>query len=418
MAFKLVYFIFLIVSLFYPTTMLFGPLSIRHILSIIVLTMCVHEDGLKFDKFIKWYFGFLFFYTLIEVLTGYSSFIFSKLLGTYLASISLYLATKIMVEKYETGTLIIYTLVVLGLLNAIEVIGQFFRSPIAQALPQLLHIHINEEELAQYENNNLSGYSIGGLMGAVTSGYFLSATSILALYSKKEKITVTNWIIFAIIFFALFLVQERSGLFSGLLCASIFYVLFSFHNQKALFGSVFVFLFAAIIIIRYLSSHISYEEMRYAAIGLDDNRRVSIALDAIKWIIQYPAGGASYYFKMGGHYPHNVFINAFLYGGIIGGSILIGILLSQLYKIERVLLSYFQKDSYSSLLLACSIAYLCYTFNSFFHNYSLVFGGETIFLLWAMIGSLKDMEDNPFEDINLEEEEKEEEEEEKMPING
>jgi hypothetical protein len=30
-----------------------------------------------------------------------------------------------------------------------------------------------------------------------------------------------------------------------------------------------------------------------------------------------------------------------------------------------------------------------------------------------MIGSLKDMEDNPFEDINLEEEE-----EEKMPTNG
>ena len=66
--------------------------------------------------------------------------------------------------------------------------------------------------------------------------------------------------------------------------------------------------------------------------------------------------------------------------------------------------SYYQKEKYSSLLLACGLAYLCYTFNSFFHNYSLVLGGETIFLLWAMIGSLKDIEESPSEDIDFEEE--------------
>jgi len=404
MAFKLFYFIFLIVSLFYPTNMAFGPLSIRHILSIIVLALCVYEDGLKIDKFLKWYFGFLFFYTFIEVATGYSSIVFPKLLGTYLASISLYLATKIMIEKHESGTLIIYTLVALGLLNAIEVIGQFFGSPIAQALPQLLHIQISEEDLAQFEKNDFYGYNIGGLMGAVSSGYFLSATSVLALYNQKDKISVFNWIVFAIIFLALFLVQERSGLFFGLLCALLYYAFISSQNQKALFSSIFIFILAAIFISRYLSSHISFEDMRYSSTGIDDERRVRIAIDAIKWLFSYPAGGANYFYKMGGLYPHNVIINAFLYGGIIGGCILIGILFKQLFKIGDIMYSFYKKEKYSSLLLACCVAYLCYTFNSFFHNYSLVFGGETIFLLWAMIGSLKDMKDNSSEDIDLEEE--------------
>ena len=208
MAFKIIYYIFLIVSLFYPTIMAFGPLSIRHILSIIVLALCVSEGGLKIDRFLKWYLGFLFFYTFIEVATGYSSIVFPKLLGTYLASISLYLATKIMIEKYESGTLIIYILVALGLLNAIEVIGQFFGSPIAQVLPQLLHIQISEEDLALYEKDDFQGYNVGGFMGAVNSGYFLSATSVMSLYNHKDKISVFNWIVFALTFFALFLVHS------------------------------------------------------------------------------------------------------------------------------------------------------------------------------------------------------------------
>lgn len=407
MKFKILYSIFLVVSLFYSTVPILGPISIRHFLTITMLGMCYFEGGLKLDRFLKWYMLFLLFYTVVEAGSGYSSYVFGKLLGTYLASIALYISSKIIIEKYQAAHLIINILVILGLINAIEAIWQFTGSPIAQILPQILHITLSEEDIAYYNaREDFHGYSVGGLMGIVTSGYFLSATSVLALYNQKGKITATNWIIFSIIFFALFLVQERSGLFSGLLCAFIFYVLFSIHNQKALFSSAFVFILAAIIIIKYIPSHISYEEMRYTSIGISDNRRTQIAMDAIKWIFQNPEGGANYFFNMGGHYPHNYFINAFLYGGIIGGGILIGILFVQLSKIINVVVSFLKENTYSPLLLASCLAYLCYTLNSLFHNYSLVLGGEMIFLLWAMIGSLKDMEDNTFEDVDLEEEER------------
>ena len=78
--------------------------------------------------------------------------------------------------------------------------------------------------------------------------------------------------------------------------------------------------------------------MRYSSTGIDDERRVRIAIDAIKWLFSYPAGGANYFYKMGGLYPHNVIINAFLYGGIIGGCILIGILFKQLFKIGDIII--------------------------------------------------------------------------------
>ena len=393
MLLRLVYYIFLVVSLFYPTSLIFGPISIRHILSIVVLGLCIYESGLKFDRFLKWYLGFLFFYTFIEVATGYSSYIFPKLLGTYFASISLYLATKIMIEKYESGSYIVFTLVALGFINAIEVIGQYFGSPIAIALPQILHIPMSEEDIELFMNSEPPLQNVAGLMGIVNSGYFLSATSIMALYNPQNKISIFNGIVFAVIFFALFLVQERSGLIFGLVCAFLYLTFYSFQNKNALITTTFIFIVASLFISNFLLEHLSIEDMRYTSAGMDDTRRIDNAINALKWIINYPAGGAHYFYKMGGYYPHNFFLNALLYGGIIGGSILIGILFMQILKIGKVIYSYLRNDDHSPLLIVCCFAYLCYTLNSFLHNYSLVFGGEMIFLLWAMIGSLYDEED-------------------------
>lgn len=405
MLFRLVYFVFLVVSLLYPTTLILGPISIRHLLSIVVLGLCVYERGLHLDRFLKWYFGFLFFYTFIEVATGYSSYIFPKLLGTYLACISLYLATKIMIEKYETGSYIIYTLVALGFINAIEVIGQYFGSPLAIALPQILHMPMSEEDIELFVNSEPPLRYVAGLMGIVNSGYFLSATSILALYNQKSNISIFNWFAFAVIFLALFLVQERSGFIFGSMCVCLFLIIYSSQNKRTQITTTFIFIIASLFISEYLLEHVSLEDMRYTSAGLDDPRRIDNALKALKWIISYPAGGANYFYKFGGYYPHNFFLNAFLYGGFIGGSILIGILFMQILKIGRIIYSYLKFGNYSPLILVCSLAYLCYTLNSFLHNYSLVFGGEMIFLLWAMIGSLYNVE-NKFqneENCDLEE---------------
>ena len=161
MKFKILYSIFLVVSLFYSTVPILGPISIRHIMTIIMLGMCYFEGGLKLDRFLKWYMLFLLFYTVVEAGSGYSSYVFGKLLGTYLASIALYISSKIIIEKYQAAHLIINILVILGLINAIEAIWQFTGSPIAQILPQILHITLSEEDIAYYNaREDFHGYSV------------------------------------------------------------------------------------------------------------------------------------------------------------------------------------------------------------------------------------------------------------------
>lgn len=399
MRFKIAYCIYLVISLFYGIVPLIGPITIRHIFTIFMLIVCFFEGGLKLDKFLKWYLVFLFFYVLVEVASGYSSFMFNKLLGTYLASITLYIATKIMVEKYDAGFLIIMVLVTLGVVNSIVAIGQFYGSSIAQSIPEVLHVDITDKELELYDKEDLHGYNVGGLLGAVRSGYFLSATCVLALFSQKDRISIYNWAVFAIIFFALFLVQERSGLAAGSLCAILFLVIVSVRDRRSLVTSVSVLVVAIFVITQFGSRFVSFEDTRYASLGLEDEDRMRFAIDAIKWVLHNPMGGANYYYALGGYYPHNFFANAILYGGVFGGLVLIGIFIVQLVKITQATLSYF-RDTHSSLLLVLCLAYLCYMINSFFHNYSLVTGGEMIFLLWAMIGSQFDIEDSNFEDLD------------------
>lgn len=392
MRFKILFCIYLVISLFYGVVPIFGTITLRHLFTLLMLIMCLWEKGLKLDKFLKWYMVFLFFYILIEVVSGYSSHIFNKLLGTYLASITLYMATKIMITKYDAGRLIILVLVACGVINSVVAIAQFYGSPLAYSIPELLNIDIAEEELLMYEQEDLHGYNVGGLIGAVLSGYFLSATSVLALYNHKGKIAIYNWIVFAIIFFALFLVQERSGFAAGLICTFLFSAMVSVRNRRTLITMTLVLAVAIVFITRLGSQFFSFEDTRYVTQGMVDYDKIDQAKNALKWVMSNPLGGANSFYASGGYYPHNFFANALLYGGIFGGMVLIVIFFAQLVKIGKVFHSYMRGKTSSVLLVVLCVAYLCYTINSFSHNYSLVFGGEIIFLLWAMISSLLEKE--------------------------
>ncbi len=409
MIFKILYCAFLVISLFYPTVPLLGPISLRHFFSILFLILCLHEGGFKLDKFLCWYMAFMLFYLIGALMTGYMGIVVNRFVGTYFASIILYLSTKIMIEKYDSGFLIICLLVALGLLNAVVCIGHFFNNPIADIIHKILRIEMGEKQIDLYEKfDDLHGAWVGGLLGVVASGYFLSATCVLALYNRKGIIQWYNWIVFAVILMGLFLVQERSGLAAGLIFTFIFFALNSVRKPSNLAISFLVFPIAVAIISIYGSNIVSYENMRYSTLGMNDEHRLDYALNALRWVMQNPLGCNYAYYDEGGHYPHNFIANAFLHGGVFGGIILLMIVWKQMKKIFIVFWNYRRTNRYNTLLLVCCCAYMCYTMNSFFHNYSLVSGGEMIFLLWAVISSQMDMEEN--EEIEEDEEDKEDKE--------
>ena len=134
-----------------------------------------------------------------------------------------------------------------------------------------------------------------------------------------------------------------------------------------------------------LSNALSFEEMRYGMALLEGTGREGIMQKAWNWFLQNPLGGFSYYLECGGEYPHNLFMNALLQGGLFGGILVLSISITQLFIIFKVLWDVFKggKQYSVSLLLAC-IAYFVYTLNSFFHNPSLSSGVAMFFILWAI----------------------------------
>lgn len=398
MRFKILYVIFLIVCIFYPSSKIIPglPISIRHILILIMLFLCIRERGIKKDRFVTWYIVFLFFYGIAEVSTGFASFFITTLFGTYLSAITLYYSSKVMVEKYDAGRWVLYTIIIMALLNSIVAIGQFFGSPIAQLIPQALGISFDEATAEFYEqHSDFHGFTVDGLMGPVSSGYFLSAACALVLYNKSGKTTILNYLLLSICFIALFLIQERAGLAFGILGVLICFLLYVKKNRTNLLVLIPVAFLLLFLIIRYAGQFVSFENMRYATEGLSDEHRSSLLKRGLDYFLNHPFGGnTAYYVYNYGGAPHTVFINAFLYGGLFGGIIVLGIMFKQITIIMGVLKKAYIKKCYSFFLIVFCVAYLVYTLNSFVHNHSLPFGTPMFFVLWGVVVATLNKENN------------------------
>jgi len=396
MRFKIAYSLFIIVCLLYPILLVFGPISLRHIFTVIMLVLCYNEKGLVFDKFLKWFSVFLLFAAIGALATGYLGEFVNKILGTYLAAITMYMATKVMIKKYNGGLWIIRVILIVAVLNSLTAIGQFYGSPIANYLPTLLRINIDADLIDYYEKTiDFHGKYVGGLLGIVSSGYFLSGASVLALYNSSGKIKVYNWLLFAFLFFALFLVQERAGFVASILCAAIYIVVISAKNKNMVLGMILVAIAGVIVVLTYVDRFVNIDEMRYSTIGFSNSGRVSLSRNGWNYFLDNPWGGIDAYHADGNRDPHIILVNVFLHGGLFGGLVALGIIFTQVSKVVKVLYKSYTKKSYSLLLNVCCLAYLCYIMNAFFHNASLVSGDIMFFILWGSVTGSMELENQP-----------------------
>lgn len=411
MKFKIAYVLYFIICLLYPKLLVFGPISLRHIFTIIMLIWCVFEQGFKFDKFLSWFCVFLFFSALGSIVTGYAAAFFSKLLGTYLAAIVMYMSTRVVIKKYDGSRWVLVAVLAVAALNALVAIGQFYGNAIATFLPEALHIDMEEDMLAFYENTeDFHGMYVGGLLGIVISGYYMSGACVLSLYNSKEEIKIYNWILFAFLFFALFLVQERAGFAAAILGVFLYIGVNLVSSKNSLIRLVLVFVIGVVVVSRFGSGLINFEEMRYSTVGYTDEGRAGLASKGWRYFIDNPMGGLDAYRAAGNRDTHSIFVNVFLYGGVFGGLVALVIIVEQLVKIIKILYQFYRNKCHSLLLITFSIASFCYIFNSFFHNASLVSGDVMIFLLWGAVNVLLEMEEDEIEEDEVEEDEMEEDE--------
>lgn len=394
MRFKILYVLFLIVSIMFSRFILFGPISLRHALTIVMFVYCIAIGEFKNDRFTKWYIVFLVFYTLSNIITGYTSEVLMKLFGTYFSVMVLYMSTKVMVQKYEGLNWIIFTLLAIAVIDSVVTIGQFYNNPIAKTISVFMRGDDFNEGLYEYYERrmDLHGVSAAGVLGAVLNGYFLSAVCILGLYNKSGKLRINNWAMFMFLAFALFLVQERSGLYFGLFCAFIYMFLTTVGSKKSSFSLLLILPIIFFLITRYGSSLVNFNDTRYITQAMDRGGREGLAAGGWSFIEHHPLGGIMEFHALGNRDSHNLVTNAFLFGGIFGGIVVLLVIITQLWLIIKILYKSYQQHCYSFGLIAFSLMYLDFTLNSFFHNASLVTGNAFFFIAWGVVIPLYEKE--------------------------
>lgn len=381
MRFKLLYIIFIVICILYPSKYIVGPISIRHIISLIMLASCLLE-GFRADKYLYLYCGFLLFLGISSVATGFGGTFFNKLFGTYLPFVAAYASTFLLIKKFEGTNLLVGTIVCIGVLNAIVTIGQFFDLSLAEKISSILHVEIDEKYVTLLDFKEESeGLALPGLLGTVDNGYFLSATALLTLYNKNCRFSI-NVCLWMIVITASFLAQERAGFLIAIVFSALIVRrnLLSKNKTVGYFVLIAFLLIGALAIYSYLDDILS-SDLRYSK-GFEGDGRSEYRIVSWSYLFQNPMGGFYYFDALGHHHPHNFFVNAFLYGGFWGGICLIVLFVLQIVRITPYLFRTNDSKMFQWAFI-WGIMYIDYSLNSMVHNASIVQGILPFFVWWG-----------------------------------
>ena len=382
MRFKLIYLLFFLFCIVYPNKSLAGPITIRHIVSLLTLAMCYYE-GFRSDKYLYLYYGFILLFAISSIATGFAGDFFRTLFGTYISMIAAYAATYILIKKFDGENLLVWTVVCIGVLNAVVTIGQFFEWGVTDNLCSILRVEIDDKyvsiiESQESESNSLS---LPGLLSSLNNGYFLSATALLTLYNKKSNFYI-NSLLWLVIIAASFLAQERAGFMVAVVFSAFIVGDYYFSKSKTAGFFALVIILIVIASVGYsFMDDILTSELRYAK-GLEGDARGEYRNITWNYISHNPMGGF-FDFDAGGHkHPHNFFLNAFLFGGIIGGICLIVLMFLQILKIVPYLFRIKESEE-SKWAFIWGLMYIDYTINSMVHNPSIAQGVVPFFIWWG-----------------------------------
>jgi len=274
-----------------------------------------------------------------------------------------------------------------GTLNAIVCYLQFIGDPYGLSIG-LYFVDVTDTTIIdQFEllsSGLASGAYLYGLFGnAVYNGYFSMIIPFVPLYfyfKDSSNKNILPYFIFSILFlFVLFIIQERSCF-----VISIFLLLLLIYKSKILTGwkltvCVFVLIFTILFSgFDYIMNNDIVQNSRLLSESEHSDVRNSIYSESISYISNNFALGGIESFRASARYsPHNIFLNAFIYGGFIGGMVLITLYVKQLYFSYR--------QSKFKERLAITAMFVSLMLNSLLHNNSILTGDLLVWILWGAV---------------------------------
>lgn len=375
----------------YGSLHVLGPLTPRHIMTFVMFVVCIREKAFKRDKYIPLFYVFVFFFVIIGLIGGYAGDTMAKFIAYYFVSIVAYFATLLFVEKYEGAYYLIITLLILGICNSVVTLGNMFMMPWASRITDFLHVS-NSGDLLQYvssrENtDSMAGFAVPGLINDVGNGYFMSYMTILALYSRDRQIHLYNIAQYVFFFITLFFIQERAAFVAGgiLSVYAIFRILTmrgSGHVTTRIIVSSILFV-GAVILLPKAYDYMMSGSTRYATVGFDyASGRSSLNDTSTEFLSNNPMGGFFDFYRQYHVYPHNLFFNALIYGGLIGGMCIFILLWKQVALVFSTITRRITPYNYELFLF--SLMFIAYNLCSITHNQSVATGDPTFWILWGL----------------------------------
>lgn len=355
-----------------------------------MFALCIKEKNIAFDKYWVCYIIFIACFAISSIFSGYTSEFIHQLFGYYFVAFVGYKSTQVLIQKYNGLTPFIYTLLAIGIIDACATVGQMFNISIINRLVTIIGLNPQEvyDDIISY-NGGLAGVAIPGIMGPVANGYYLSAMCILSLYNPKNKLSIFNLTLWAFFAVSLFFVQQRTALAVGLILSLLAMFKIITKGNKGL--KVIILLFTSVAILMFANkvyNIVMAGDTRYATLGLDATNRDVLYRSAWQYINNYPFG-CYFKFKSEVGYPHNIFLNALIYGGFIGAIAIFIILFSQL---KIAIPKLFKKISENNhVLILFSFIFIEYFAVSLTHNLSIVTGDITLWCFWAVIIILENL---------------------------
>lgn len=402
------YFLFLI-SVLVLNSVHVGPFSVRVYFTLVMFLYLVwNKNKLTLNRnyniYVYLFLLFVFFKGIALLING--EFIEYNFVKNFLAyefvAIVIFYATIYFTRSERGIILTLLTLSLILLTTSVVTILQYNNSPIGWMIGQFFgELSEDVEMMAISSTDEMVGFSIttGILRTAYGNAMFVSSIGTLAFgfaYVASNRCAKLLYLLCGLLgLVACFMTQQRSAFYIMLLSFFLIFYLAKDIKPLIIFLVVFIFLSSFVDL-----SVIFNEEMMGRLVFSDnllkDNSRAILTQNAISFLGEHLfAGGPMEYFSLNGMPAHNFFLNAFIYGGLIGGLILVVMFFKILFLAMSRIFKTKNKVSISSV---CFIALSGFLGQGLFHNESLVFSATLIFILLPLALVCANKEDTNYKE--------------------
>lgn len=355
------------------------PLNILQITTLLMLALCFMIDRkIPLNKYIMLYLVFLFFYFLSSVFTGYTDTFFGNVLPQILISYTVFWSTKILVQRYDTLKPLVIPACVAGVIDSVVTIFQAVGKPI---LSPLVVILMQNPEAMDVASDGTLGVSISGLfMNPVFNGHALLFCFVCSLFALQGRYKLARLVFPIIIFAGLFFCQQRSAFYLSVLVILIVGWRTMQNNPRIKVLMVVLSLFVVFYLFPRLEAFMLESGSRIMDVSMTGREEIWQA--ASSFLSDHILiGGFDKFVHQYGRFPHNLFLSAYLAGGLIGGTILMLLICMLLFSAIKS--CFRNKNQNISLLVsACLISVLIA--DSLTHNTGLVEADFSTFLAMSL----------------------------------